>query len=399
MSLPGFTILHSRYLLGYVLGSGGFGITYKAWDMARRQVCAVKEYLPMGLTLREGKKLVPVGERWASEYDHGKQRFVQEAQALIRCRGIPQVVDVEECFEQHNTVYYAMEYLGGGNLNMLMRQRGGMLPFQEAWAIIKEAGLGLEALHEKFQIFHRDVSPENIMIAQNGKVKLIDFGSVKELMAGLGGDMTVVLKHGFAPPEQYRCGGVQGCFTDVYALAATFYAAATGRKLPDAMARMTGVAYKSIKILRQDIPPRISDAVDHALKLSVKERTPTVRAFFEEAEGGSSQILPYILIDTDGRTGKTYRRISPNREILIGRDEELCQVILKDPRISAMHLEVRYDEKTDAFYIRDCDSRNGTFYQGQRLQGQTVYRVAAGTWLELGYGICRIQVGIGLPSK
>ena len=138
----------------------------------------------------------------------------------------------------------------------------------------KLTALALERIHTESKIFHRDISPENIMLTENGGVKLLDFGSAKFMARQANQHFTVVLKAGYAPPEQYSSKSIQGAFTDVYSLASTFYYMVTGKKIPAAPARVEGESYTPLSRMIE-IPQGISDAIDRALYLNRKERTAT----------------------------------------------------------------------------------------------------------------------------
>lgn len=404
LRLPYFTHLGSRYLVGSLLGSGGFGITYKAWDMVENQLCAIKEYAPLGVTFRggDGFTLNPVTKEQTESYLHGRERFVEEAQTLMKCSDISQIVNIQGCFKQHNTVYYAMEYLDGENLRNYTNGRGGRLDLKEAWNIIEKAGRGLERLHQEHRIFHRDISPENIMIVQKGEaVKLIDFGNARYLLDGQAkeGGLSVVLKPGYAPPEQYLRTGTQGAYTDVYALAGSFYTIVSGVKIVDSPSRMAGSVYRRLDQMGLGIPRDVSEAVDAALRLNYKERTQTVSGFLnqlsiamQQGAGLAERGQPYLWARAENGFSKRYV-IPPNQSIRIGRNASQCMIRINDSRISGLHLELCYASQEGRFYIRDF-SLNGTFYRGQRVQKETIYQIMPGEEIILGVQVCKIRLEI-----
>ena len=276
-----------KYRVEAILGAGGFGITYRCTDASGR-VCAVKEYMPEAIASRDAGsgEIVPEPDRQAA-FLHGKKRFLEEAQLLMGMNEIPGVVHVEEAFEENNTAYYVMEYLEGRTLKQVMRALGGRLPYAAAVEAVVRAGTALDEIHSRAGIFHRDISPENIMIMPDGSVKIIDFGSAKAMAVSENQQFSVVLKPGFAPPEQYASNLSQGSFTDVYALAGTFYYAVSGKMIPVAPDRVMGTEYESLEKLVPECGRRASEAVDHALLLDARFRTQTMREFVEGIAPGS----------------------------------------------------------------------------------------------------------------
>lgn len=400
LGLPQFKVIHSRYVLGCVLGSGGFGITYKAWDISSRSVCAVKEFVPLGIIGRDmGSGMIyPLSGAEEDNFEHGKQRFLEEACTLMNCRSIPGVVKIFDSFEENGTAYYTMEYLSGRHLARYTRERGGRLPLTEAWSIIRKAGVGLARVHSEVGIFHRDISPANIMVEDNGEVKLIDFGSAKYLTSQKSQELSVVIKPGYAPPEQYSRNGRQGTFTDVYALAATFYYILTGENVPDALDRINGRDYVPLSRLDYGIPESISIVVDRALRLRFAERTQRVEEFLEmldrEINGKQTrERQPYLKICQGEKAGKKWTLVS-DVILYIGRDAEKSHIVVgNDGRISGRHLEVRYNTQENRFHITDR-STNGVYYQNQRLKKNESYQINPGDELELGFHLCRIQLGV-----
>lgn len=235
--LPPETVLEGRYLLGCVLGEGGFGMTYIGRDMKLEMKVAVKEYFPAEYASRRAdvspEVSCPAGAL-AQSYAEGREKFLREARAMARVSGRPEIVGVRDCFEANNTAYIVMEYVDGVTLKALVERRGGRLPSGEALRLAEPLFRALDAMHAE-GLIHRDVSPENIMIDGGGMARLLDFGCAREAAAG-SRTVTVSLKYGYAPIEQYQSKG-QGPWTDVYALAATLYFCVTGTPPPRAADR------------------------------------------------------------------------------------------------------------------------------------------------------------------
>ena len=233
--LPVDTVLQGRFRLGKVLGQGGFGITYIGWDQEEDRAVAVKEYYPKAVMERnvaESRDVVCKDEEGQAFFDQYREQFLQEAKLLEMFADVPQIVHVKTVFEENGTVYIAMEYVRGRDLRMYLRM-GGLLSPQQVFHIFRPVLEGLGKVHEK-GLVHKDISPDNIMILPDGQAKLLDFGAAQDVIHGqrteTGGQSSIaVVKHGFAPPEQYQTDTDLGPWTDVYALCATMYYCMTGK--------------------------------------------------------------------------------------------------------------------------------------------------------------------------
>lgn len=243
---PG-TVLQEKYLLGKVLGQGGFGITYLGWDLEREETIAVKEYYPATLVTRDtshSDRIHCYSGSVSQAYLASKGRFLREAQALARLEDVPSVVRILDRFELNDTAYIVMEYVKGSSLYSYISMRGGRLDFGETMNILRPVMDALTAVHA-MGLIHRDLSPDNIMLHPTRGAVLLDFGAVRDV-TGADADKPLlksteaILKHGFAPVEQYRTRGSLGPWTDIYALCATVYYCLTGRVPPEAVARLMG---------------------------------------------------------------------------------------------------------------------------------------------------------------
>ncbi|MDE7312111.1 MAG: serine/threonine protein kinase [Eubacterium sp.] len=233
---PG-TMLADRYLIGKVIGQGGFGITYIGMDTRLDLRVAVKEYYPSGCANRYvgfSDDVTVNGQRQTEFFQKGKERFLDEAKALAEFHGHAGIVDVRDYFEANQTAYIVMEYLEGQNLNTRLKEAPVFPVIGPAvFSVSKILDLmhpifdALETIHAA-HIIHRDISPDNLMLLEDGTLKLLDFGAAREVDFNDPKSMSVVLKNGYAPPEQYRPKGELGPWTDVYALCATIYKCTTG---------------------------------------------------------------------------------------------------------------------------------------------------------------------------
>ena len=278
---PG-TVLAGRYIVGRVLGQGGFGVTYLAMDHRDASRVALKEYFPDSLATRKERSSVKpfTGDR-EEAFFYGKECFLSEAKTLAEFIGCEGVVRVFSYFEENGTAYFTMEYLQGQSLLSYLKTRGGRIGYAETLRIILPVADALVQIHSK-GIVHRDVSPDNIFLTSDGRIKLIDFGAARFSVGDRSRSLDIVLKHGYAPAEQYTRRGRQGAFTDVYALAATAYRAITGRTPPDAVDRMSEDTLIAPSVLGVSIPPRAEDALMKALEVNARDRYQTMREFRDD---------------------------------------------------------------------------------------------------------------------
>ena len=227
------TFLNDRYLLGAMIGSGGFGITYAAWDTLLETPVAIKEYFPRdiaGRDVRDGDEVIP-GERHGAEYALGLRRFMQEARVLAMFRQVPGIVNVSDCFEENGTFYFVMEYVRGISLDAYVKAHRP--DTKRLLAMMRSTIDALEAVHAQ-GILHRDITPKNLMVLADGSVKLIDFGSARKI--DREGTSVIVTEH-YAPVEQYDSRSQQGPWTDIYSLCATIYEMITGIAPQESLAR------------------------------------------------------------------------------------------------------------------------------------------------------------------
>ena len=240
---PG-TILDGKYLVGEMLGQGGFGITYIGFDLLLEQKVAIKEYYPMstGMVSRENSTTVV----WSSAVmqksgmEKGFDSFLKEARKMAKLGGIPGVVGVKSVFIQNETAYIVMDFIEGETL-LKKLQRGGPMDYGTCISLMTPIMQALAEVH-KHGIIHRDISPDNIMVQNDGRLILLDLGAAKDLdIQGKDGNVQssqMVAKQGFSPVEQYGRDGKIGSWTDVYAMAATIYYCCTGVLPPSATDRM-----------------------------------------------------------------------------------------------------------------------------------------------------------------
>ena len=235
-------ILHDRYRVNSVIGQGGFGITYDGTDLNLDMHIAIKEYFPKHIASRYNiySKNVTYSSENASLYEHGMRNFLKEARNMAKFTGQENFVYVSDYFSENGTAYIIMEYVPGKNLKIFLEEHG-LLTLDEVMRIINPVMNAVEVIHERNMI-HRDISPSNIMILPDGKVKLLDFGAVREVSAETQSlsTMSSVYKYGYSPIEQQTRDLKQGTYSDVYALCATIYKMLTGITPPSPFARLSG---------------------------------------------------------------------------------------------------------------------------------------------------------------
>lgn len=282
-----------------MIGAGGFGITYRAWDPLLQSYVAIKEYYPSGIATRSAdssKVCVPVGQE-QREYHRGRIRFLKEAQDVARFQSEPNIVSIYDYLEENDTAYMVMEYLHGCTLKQYIREHGGRLDTDHILHICLSVLDALAVVH-KAGMIHRDISPENIFICEDLTVKLIDFGAAKQVYLDGEQTMSVVLKPGYAPPEQYAKKDKQGPWTDIYALGATLYFAATGEKPEESFGRVLEDTIKPVCEVNPEIPRAMSQVIMRAMSVKIEDRYQTVEAMREAllaGEGQNAQMEPYVI--------------------------------------------------------------------------------------------------------
>ena len=291
---PG-TILKDQYLLGEPLGQGGFGITYIARDLNLDIRVAIKEYYPNGFANRnvESSDLVTItDERLIIDVQKGKDSFLKEARTLARFRGTPGIVDVLHFFEANNTAYIVMEYLDGETLGHRLKRE--LFTADEIFQLMDPVFNTLEKIHMQ-DVVHRDISPDNIMIMPDGSLKLMDFGAARLMNYVDQRSVSVVLKAGYAPLEQYSTKGEQGPWTDVYALCATIYKCITGKTPADPHDRLMGEAVPWPSELGLPISVRQENALKQGMAIFQKDRFQTIgelRSTLRKEDSGSMESGP-----------------------------------------------------------------------------------------------------------
>lgn len=403
-ALPLGTLLRSRYLIGRVLGIGGFGITYLAYDIQRKARFAVKEYFPAEWAVRERNscKIVPSSPSKQDLYFHGRDVFSQEAGYLLQLRQLPHVVSVWDYFMEHETAYIIMDFLSGNTLRGYLKQNHpSRLSVSMANQVTRDVGMSLQQVHQSM-LLHRDVGPDNIMMTDQQEVVLIDFGATRIYGLNSPNSMSVLVKEGFAPIEQYSRSGRQGPWTDIYALAATYYYLTSGIKPPSAPDRIAGSDLVPLQRQNPDITAKVSQAVDHAMAKDWRHRPQNMKEFLLEMglleQGGtecqtadtgktllladplfphSANQIPSLLMQVGMQRSR--HLLIRNQQISIGRTREQSDIVLEDQQVSGRHCHVQYDAGSRNFRLTNY-SANRTYTSRGILEKNQSVGLKKGEW-------------------
>ena len=285
------TVLNNRYIVGRVLGQGGFGITYLAWDEKLAAKVAVKEYMPYEIAARIGTSVSVAMESRAEDFTYGGERFREEARTLAKFMGQPNIAGVTDYFDENDTSYFVMDYIEGISFKTYIANAGGKVSVQEALDVMIPVLRALTAVHAEGFI-HRDVTPDNIYITKDGNVKLLDFGSARYSLGDKSKSLDVILKVGYAPKEQYIRRGRQGPYTDVYSCAACLYAAITGYLPPESLERLDHDGLVPPSQAGAEIPLYLERAILKGLAVQPEDRFQTAGEFLEALESQRVVELP-----------------------------------------------------------------------------------------------------------
>jgi F-box protein 11 len=311
--LPAGTKLHGGdYTIGKLLGQGGFGITYLGSDTKLRRPVAIKEfYLSSGCT-RHSVTVQPVPSLLSeSSYTKSRDNFIGEGQTLARFRH-PGIVGVYATFEENNTAYIVMEFLKGKSLQKIIDSNGA-ISIAEAMRHFAAVAEALQVVHAA-NVLHLDIKPENIVVCEDGRAVLLDFGISKECTSNLT-QTNPGYTDGYAPLEQYGSRSRRAPTNDIYALGATMYCALTGQCPVSAVDRASGIELQPPAKLRSNVPQEINDAVLRAMAISVADRPQTVRKMQDAMEGKQATSAGPAQVRTGNESGKKEVAASPQQPI------------------------------------------------------------------------------------
>lgn len=408
-ALPyGYRLVTARgdsYQIGDVLGSGGFGITYLTWDERHRRPVAMKELFPNRLVRDPVTMEVKANSEQQAMFQHFKKRFVDEARIVSYLRKEPEIVNIYDYFETNGTGYYAMEYLHGMDMQYWLEKKGGPLSWKELRAPLKQVFQGLKILHG-YGLLHRDISPDNIFICSDGKVKLIDFGSVRSINAER---FTTILKRNFAPQELFMERGNQGFWTDTFALCATLYYLLSAQYPAQVYDRVPQIKEHGedplvpLSHYSPAAPTHVVNAVMHGLQLEESKRFQNTdemcAAFFPDSERGQISAGAGLVCVGGFFTGKNIT-FPMGTYVSLGRGGSNGIVFpIETKGISRRHC-VFYANINGKLFVQDQESTNGTYLDQERIQPMKWYEVRPGHTVR----ICReifvwhgLQATGGLP--
>jgi len=283
-ALPWNTILHGRYLIGRVLGQGGFGITYVGWDLLLEIKVAIKEYYPTGQASRQNNssRLVWHTTGGRAPEGSGGDAFLKEARKMAKISGVPEIVRVLDTFCDNETAYIVMEFVEGETLKTLT-EKFGTISFEDCARMFMPLLEGLDKVHAQ-GLIHRDISPDNLMMQGDGSLRLLDFGAAKDTSIKKSATSQLVAKHGFSPVEQYTGKGI-GPWTDVYAICATMYYLVTGELPPEALERLDGDTLDFSKARKAPLTRDQQAILAAGLAVKAEERTQSLGQLAQQLKG------------------------------------------------------------------------------------------------------------------
>lgn len=289
--LPQGTGLGEIYTIGTVIGAGGFGVTYIGWDNSLNRTVAIKEYFPSSLSTRiPGQTAISAfsGEK-QQIFNHGKERFMEEAYILMKFTGEEGIVSVYDVIEANGTVYMVMEYVEGETLKKSIEDHGPVSE-EKLLNFIVPMLLSLKYVHNAGYT-HRDISPDNIICKPDGSVKLLDFGAARYSVMEESKSLSVIIKQGYTPVEQYQSHGKQGAYTDIYAVGATMYKALTGITPDESLERMVKETLKKPSQCGVHVSENTENAVMAALNIRAEDRPQTIDEFLSILTGEKKGVI------------------------------------------------------------------------------------------------------------
>lgn len=408
-------ILKHRYIVGRVLGYGGFGVTYIGWDAQLERKVAIKEYLPSDFATRSyGEERLTVFSGDATmQFQAGLESFISEAKRLARFNRIPEIVDIYDCFMENDTGYIIMDFLEGETVKEILARKG-KIPFEEARRIMISVLTGLKEVHKE-GIIHRDIAPDNIFINKNGEVKILDFGAARYATAIRSKSLSVILKPGYAPEEQYRSRGNQGPWTDIYAAGASFYRMITGSRPQESIERLSEDHLKSPSELGIEMPKSVENALMNSLNVKAENRIQDAEVFCrvlkeqEEMErieeekkkeesvkiplwmkgmagAAAALVVVVLLLSATGKISLTKKEISSSTgQEVLSKDEsyvpdisgmsyEEAEEILEEMNLKLVINGMNYSETIEKNKVLSQNPSDG----GKIKSGETVYVVMSG---------------------
>jgi TPR repeat protein len=294
---PGYQ-LH-WYEIRDILGQGGFGITYLAYDRNLAHEVAVKEYLPVDLAARavDGSAM-PISHDHVERYRWGLERFIEEARTIGQFKH-PNIVRVRNVFEANNTAYMVMDYELGETLQDILSRRK-ILDEPDISTVLNPIVDGMKLVHAHGFI-HRDIKPANIFIRVDGDPVLLDFGSARQALEQSRANLTSLFSKGYAPIEQYNTQEEQGPWTDIYALGATMYRAIAGVPPADAIDRSSAISIaghdtyvSAVEVGKDRYSTALLEAIDYAMRFRRQDRPQSITEWQQVLSGRSTAAAQHL---------------------------------------------------------------------------------------------------------
>ncbi len=301
----GTMLAGDQYIVGKPIGQGSFGITYIGLDTRRHQRIAIKEYMPRSLAFRSphDQHITPFNEDNRLSFAFGLQQFIKEAGILASITGEAGIIAVYHGFQQHSTGYFIMEYLEGRTLELHLQHHLDAMDWDDSREIAESLMKSLAAVHEA-GLLHRDISPENIFLCSDGSIRLIDFGGARQALIDQNKNLSVILKPGYAPLENYVSRGKRGPWTDNYSLAATVFRMLTGTRIPEAMVRMSNDTLEQRMAEAATIPEAVKPVLLKALSIQPEDRYADTREFQADFESAADVQGPAAAVSLDAKESK-----------------------------------------------------------------------------------------------
>jgi len=291
---PGATLLDGQYTILGFLNSGGFGITYLAKDSLDRTV-VIKECFPNTLSRRSHSIVRARSRKHTGDLRSFVQNFIDEARSLAKLVH-PNIVGVHQVFEDNDTAYMAIDFINGKDLNDILNTTDTAFTPAQIVVLLKKMLSAVDFIHQS-GILHRDISPDNILIDQNGNPVLIDFGAASEQVVRATRVLTGrrVVKDGYSPQEFYLTGAEQAPSSDLYALGATFYHVITGKVPPESQRRLARVAegvtdpYEPLAGRFPGYPPGFLEAIDLSMRVMPRQRLQSAGEWIDTIQRGEEE--------------------------------------------------------------------------------------------------------------
>jgi len=316
-SLPRHTMIGEFEIVG-TIGEGGFGTVYLAIDHSLQRRVALKEYRPALLATRHGKSVMVRSQRHADAFEAGLKSFMNEARTLARFDH-PALIHVYRVWQQNNTAYMAMPLCEGKSLTMVIRESPGIATQEWITGMMMPLLEAVSTLHAS-NIFHRDIAPDNVLIQDNGLPMLLDFGAARQIATDKTQALTVILKPGYAPIEQFADDSSmrQGPWTDIYAMGAVMYFAITGKPPPNSVARLAGDSIAPLTAtITEGYSREFLAAIDAALEVRPQDRPQSIAEFRTLLERVPAPVIPrpatgsHAVDGAPGNSGSVSRTIEP----------------------------------------------------------------------------------------